>query len=233
MNVNHEHKIIWWAPERCGTKALSHVFSKLGFEFYNRLTAYERGVTSEYQSHEVEIPKELSDYKVIFSTRNPYDRILSLFTNFTNVGKKIHYMKENHSNFTNRYEIFLNELFTNDGKRINKPVLNNYILKYSFDNKVPDMIIRMESMIEDLSKIDFVKDSQLWKSGYIHDYLSSNEYIVRRPYVFNKVYTWSSAKMVYEHQIKHFILCGYDPFSFTTETLSNEDKMRFIHDNLQ
>jgi hypothetical protein len=233
MNVNHEHKIIWWAPERCGTKALAHVFSKLGFEFYNRLSAYEKGVTSEYQSHEVEIPKELLDYKVIFSTRNPYDRILSLFTNFTNVGKKIHYMKDNQSNFINRYEIFLDELFTNDGNRINKPILNNYVLKYSFKDKVPDMIIRVESMIEDLSKIEFVKDSNLWKSGYIHDYLSNNEYKIRRPYVYNKVYTRTSAKIVYEHQTKHFILGGYDPFSFTTETLSNEDKMKFIHDNLQ
>jgi len=88
-------------------------------------------------------------------------------------------------------------------------------------------------MVEDLSKIDFVKNSDLWKSGYVQDYLSDNNHIVKRSYKFNKLYTLSDAKIVYEHHIKHFILSGYDPFSFTTETLSNEDKMRFIHGKLQ
>jgi hypothetical protein len=227
MNVNHEHKIIWWAPERCGTKALANIFSKLGFEFYQKNTK------STYQSHEIEIPEEFSDYKIIFSTRNPYDRVISLFTNFTNVGKNTLYTKDSQSHFIQKYEIFLKELFANADRKMNKPILNNYILKYSFENKVPDMIVRMESMIEDLSKIEFVKNSDLWKSGYIHDYLIDNEYIIRRPYKFNKVYTQLGAKLVYEHHIKHFILCGYNPFSFTTEIMSNKEKMDFIHDNLQ
>jgi len=226
MNVNHEHKIIWWAPERCGTKALAHIFSKLGFEFY------VNGVKSNYQSHEIKIPDELSDYKIIFSVRNPYDRVLSLFTNFTNVGKNSLYMKGNENVFVQKYEIFLNELFSNTNKQVEKPILKNYIQKYSLNGKGPDSIIRLESMVEDLSKIEFVKNSDIWKSGYIQDYLLDNEYIVNRSYKFNKIYTKLGAKLVYDNHIKHFILGGYNPFSFTTENLSNEDKMRFIHDKL-
>jgi hypothetical protein len=232
MNVNHEHKIIWWAPERCGTKALANIFSKLGFDFYVNLETYRKNVKSDYQSHQIEIPDELSDYKIIFSTRNPYDRVLSLFTNFTNVGKNVVFFKDNQENFIERYEIFLDELFTYDKERVNKPILNNYILKYSFEGRTPDKIIRMENMIEDLSKIEFVKNSNLWTSGYIHDYLSNNEYMVRRPYSFNRVYSMVGAKKVYEHHIKHFILCGYNPFSFTVETLTNQEKMEFLHSNL-
>ena len=226
MNVNHEHKVIWWAPERCGTKALAHVFSKLGFEFY------VNGVKSNYQSHEIKIPDELSDYKIIFSVRNPYDRVLSLFTNFTNVGKNSLYMKGNENVFVQKYEIFLNELFSNTNKQVEKPILKNYIQKYSLNGKGPDSIIRLESVVEDLSKIEFVKNSDIWKSGYIQDYLLDNEYIVNRSYKFNKIYTKLGAKLVYDNHIKHFILGGYNPFSFTTENLSNEDKMRFIHDKL-
>jgi hypothetical protein len=226
MNVNHEHKVIWWAPERCGTKALAHIFSKLGFEFY------VNGVKSNYQSHEIKIPDELSDYKIIFSIRNPYDRVLSLFTNFTNVGKNSLYMKGNENVFVQKYEIFLNELFSNTNKQVEKPILKNYIQKYSLNGKGPDSIIRLESMVEDLSKIEFVKNSDIWKSGYIQDYLLDNEYIVNRSYKFNKIYTKLGAKLVYDNHIKHFILGGYNPFSFTTENLSNEDKMRFIHDKL-
>jgi len=226
MNVNHEHKVIWWAPERCGTKALAHIFSKLGFEFY------VNGIKSNYQSHEIKIPDELSDYKIIFSIRNPYDRILSLFTNFTNVGKNSLYMKGNENVFVQKYEIFLNELFSNTNKQVEKPILKNYIQKYSLNGKGPDSIIRLESMVEDLSKIEFVKNSDIWKSGYIQDYLLDNEYIVNRSYKFNKIYTKLGAKLVYDNHIKHFILGGYNPFSFTTESLSNEDRMRFIHDKL-
>ncbi len=226
MNVNHEHKVIWWAPERCGTKALAHIFSKLGFEFY------VNGIKSNYQSHEIKIPDELSDYKIIFSIRNPYDRILSLFTNFTNVGKNSLYMKGNENVFVQKYEIFLNELFSKTNKQVEKPILKNYIQKYSLNGKGPDSIIRLESMVEDLSKIEFVKNSDIWKSGYIQDYLLDNEYIVNRSYKFNKIYTKLGAKLVYDNHIKHFILGGYNPFSFTTENLSNEDKMRFIHDKL-
>lgn len=232
MNVNHEHKVIWWAPERCGTKALAHIFSKLGFEFYYNLEAYEKNIKLEYQSHEIKIPKTLSDYKIIFSTRNPYDRILSLFTNFTNVGKNSLYMKGNENSFIQKYDIFLNEFFLNTYDKTERPVLKNYIEKYSLDGISPDFIIRTESMIEDLSKIEFVKNSELWKSGYIQDYLFDNEHIVKRSYKFNKVYTNSGAKLVYDSHIKHFILGNYDPFSFTTQTLSNEEKMRFIHDKL-
>lgn len=232
MNVNHEHKVIWWAPERCGTKALANIFSKLGFEFYTNLKEYEKGVKSDYQSHEIKVPESLSDYKIIFSTRNPYDRVLSLFSNFTNVGKNSLYMKGNENSFIKKYEIFLNELFSSDHKQSDKIILKNYIQKYSMNGKGPDTVIRLESMIEDLSKIEFVKNSDLWKSGYINDYLIDNEYIINRNYKFNKVYTTQGAKLVYENHIKHFILGGYDPFSFTTETLINEDKMRFIHDKL-
>lgn len=230
MNINHEHKIIWWAAERCGTKALAHIFSKLGFIFYHNLEHYKNGLPSSYQSHEIKTPEEFSDYEVIFSTRNPYDRVLSLYNNFTNVGKNNLYTKDNHENFIKKYEVFLEELFLITGH--NKPILNNYIKKYSFDDKIPDKIIRIESLIEDLSKLKFVTDSEIWKSGYIHDYLMNNEYIVRRHFKYNQVYTPLGAKLVYENHIKHFILGKYDPFSFTMKNISNEEKMRFIHNNL-
>lgn len=233
MNVSHEHKVIWWAPQRCGTKALSNIFSKLGFEYYTNLKSFGKNVKSNYQSHEIEIPENLSDYKIIFSTRNPYDRVLSLFTNFTNIGKNVLFLKDKQGDFIDRYDKFIDELFTYTKERTNKPILNNYVLKYSLEDIIPDKIIRMENMIEDLSKIDFIKNSKLWESGYVHDYLSQNEYIVRHPYKFDKVYSVDSAKKVYEHHIKQFIVCGYNPFSFTMENLTNREKMDFVHSNLE
>ena len=236
MNISFEHKIIWWAPERCATKATAHIFHQLGFESYPSST--ENPQIENYHSHGIKIPEEYSDYKIICSIRNPYDRVLGLFKSMNNVGKSIVYTKDTHQNFIDSYETFLTEVFlyTKVKKRIGteeeneKLFLKNYIAKYSFNKKVPDQFIRMENLLEDISKLDFVTDSGLWKSGYVEEYLTGNSYINIRPYKFNTVYTEKSAKLIYEYYKNHFFLCGYNPFSFAKNELSNEEKMKFLHD---
>ena len=236
MNISFEHKIIWWAPERCATKATSHIFHQLGFESY--FSSTENPPIDNYHSHGIKIPDEYSDYKIICSIRNPYDRVLGLFRSMTNVGKSTVYTKDTHQDFIENYENFLNEVFVytkvpkrNVMKEENeKKFLKNYISKYSFDGKVPDQFIRAENLIDDISKLEFVTESGLWKSGYVQEYLSNNKYINIRPYKFNSVYTQKSAKLIYEFYKKHFFICGYDPFSFTKEELTNEEKMRFLHE---
>ena len=44
------------------------------------------------------------------------------------------------------------------------------------------------------------------------------------------MYTLETAKKVYEYHKQFFLTLGYDPFSFTTEELSDEEKMRFLHE---
>lgn len=233
MNISFEHKIIWWAPERCATKATQHIFQQLGFESY--FNSRENEQIETYHSHGIDIPEEYSDYKIICSIRNPYDRVLGLFKSMTNVGKSIVYTKDTHQNFMNSYETFINEVFmlTKAVKRNRvdeKRFLKDYISKYSFDKKVPDQFIRAENLIEDISKLDFVTESGIWKSGYVEEYLTNNSYINIRPFKFNSVYTTASAKLVYEFYKKHFFLCEYDPFSFTKNEMSNQEKMSFLHD---
>jgi hypothetical protein len=236
MNISFEHKIIWWAPERCATKATAHIFQQLGFESY--YSTIDNKQIPDYHSHSIVIPEEYSDYKVICSIRNPYDRVLGLFKTMTNVGKSMVYTKDTHDNFMVNYENFLNEVFvfakikeTNGfGEKLEKIFMKDFIAKYSFEDKIPDYFIRSENLLEDISKLEFVNDSGLWKSGYIQEYLTNNKYINLRPYKFDTVYTNKSAKLVFEYYKKHFFLCGYNPFSFTKDELNNEEKMRFIHD---
>ena len=236
MNISFEHKIIWWAPERCATKATAHIFQQLGFESY--FNSKENEQIENYHSHGIIIPEEYSDYRIICSIRNPYDRVLGLFKSMTNVGKSIVYTKDSHQNFMNSYETFLNEVFmltkvikqNGIDEKNEKRFLKNYISKYSFDKKIPDQFIRSENLIGDISKLDFVTESGIWKSGYVEEYLTNNSYINILPFKFNSVYTSTSAKLVYEFYKKHFFLCGYDPFSFTKNEMSNQEKMSFLHD---
>ena len=252
MNISHEHKIIWWAPERCGTKATAHIFSKLGFEYFadetETLHIVKRRsaeLTEEqidnggiyYQSHSLKYPEKYSDYKIICNIRNPYDRMLSIFSNFTNVGSRFVYTKDKPQKLVNTFESFIREMLlyhkvSTEEDLEKKPLKKTYLSKYSFETQIPDFFIKMESLEEDLGKLDFVRESEIWKSGYIRDYLNQNPYINIRPYKFNNIYSLESAKRVYEFNKKQFIICDYDPFSFTRQELSNEEKMKFIHDIL-
>ena len=237
MNISHKHKTIWWAPERCGTKATAHIFKHFDFDFI--LNYPKSTVGNPYQSHQIILPpSKYEDYNVICSVRNPYDRILGVFLNFVSMGKSSIYLKNNHLETMKIFSIFINELFSHKeiktkfdiNPKKDNIILNTYVSKYNIDVTVPTNFIRMEHIVEDMSKIDFINQSHLWSSGYIKNYLTKNEHINNRPYKFNSVYTMETAKKVYEYHKQFFLTLGYDPFSFTTEELTNEEKMRFLHE---
>jgi hypothetical protein len=237
MNISHKHKTIWWAPERCGTKATAHIFKHFDFDFI--LNYPKSTVGNSYQSHQIILPpSKYEDYNVICSVRNPYDRILGVFLNFVSMGKSSIYLKNNHLETMKIFSIFINELFSHKeiktkfdiNPKKDNIILNTYVSKYNIDVTVPTNFIRMEHIVEDMSKIDFINQSHLWSSGYIKNYLTKNEHINNRPYKFNSVYTMETAKKVYEYHKQFFLTLGYDPFSFTTEELTNEEKMRFLHE---
>ena len=82
---------------------------------------------------------------------------------------------------------------------------------------------------DDLNGLNFIGESDLWKSGYFDKLIEENDFINKRPYSFNQIYTFEGANKVYQYQKKLFFMCGYDPFSFTTENLSEEDKIKNIN----
>ena len=48
--------------------------------------------------------------------------------------------------------------------------------------------------------------------------------------MFDEMYDFDVAKRVYVFYKKHFYMCGYDPFSFTKEILTDDEKISFLHD---
>ena len=88
----------------------------------------------------------------------------------------------------------------------------------------------MENLLADFSKLDFINQSKEWQTGEIQDLIEKNEYINKRPFDFTELYTMNSAIRVFDYYKKHFYICDYDPFSFSKEQLSNEDKIKFLHE---
>ena len=195
----------------------------------------------KYQSHEIiNPPSKYEDYNVICSIRNPYDRMLGVFLNFVSVGMSTTYLNSQHNIKVETFSTFIDELFKHkdiipkfgiEQRRYTK-ILDSYVSKYNFDVTIPNNYIRMEHIVEDIGKIDFINQSLLWSSGYIKNYLTTNQHINTRPYQFNSIYTSETAKKVYEYHKQFFLVLGYDPFSFTTEELTDEEKMNFLHETL-
>lgn len=235
MNINREHKIIWWAPERCGTKITAEIFKMFNFEVYNPQKNTFQPLKETYHSHAIELHPNFADYRVISNIRNPYDRILSFYLNFTSVGKNFVYTKNRKHKLQERLDYFIVELFQyalNENKIQNlerKIPIKEYVRTLNFDNCIPTKFIRMENLIEDFSKIDFIVDSHFWKSGQIHEMVEKNNFLNQRPFKFSEIYSPKLAFKVFDYYRKHFFICDYDPYSFTLKTLTNEEKFNFVH----
>lgn len=235
MNINRDLKVIWWAPERCATKITAEIFKKLGFEVLDLEKNEFLPLSENYHSHNIVFPKEYSDYKLICNIRNPYDRVLSFFLNFTSVGRNFVYTKYKKDNLKKRLDLFTLELFEYailQKREINKedkiPV-KYYVSKLSFDEIIPSQFITCENLLEDLSKLDFVVGSNIWSSGEIQEMVTKNNFYNKRPFEFSEVYNMEGANRVFNFFKKHFFICDYDPYSFTKTELTNEDKINFIH----
>jgi len=235
MNVSHEYKVIWWAPERSATKLTAQILKNFNFEYLGTKKSWEK-LCEPYHSHYLEIPQGCEDYKIICNVRNPYDRVMGLYLNFTSVGKNAVMTKDLREKFVTRFDFFVKELFhyailTKKLVKLEreKPI-KDYITSMNFENRMPDFFIRTENLVEDLGKIDFINQSKIWKSGDIEYLVNNNKYKINRPFSFNEIYSIESANKVYQFQKKLFFICNYDPFSFTTELLDEKTKKKFLHE---
>jgi hypothetical protein len=229
MNVSHENKVIWWAPERCATKITAKIFGEADFFVDGR------PLSEGYHSHDFEIPSGCEDYKIFCNIRNPYDRIFGIFLNFTNFGINFVYTKDKKQDLITKYENFIDEFVTNnrrfsENQKIGEePTLWRYFNKMNFFQKYPDYFIRVENLEYDLSKINFMTDTYLWKSGQAKELLEKNSFLKKRPFTFDEIYTEKGANKIFHYFRKQFFLLGYSPFSFTKEILDNDHKKYFLH----
>jgi len=101
-----------------------------------------------------------------------------------------------------------------------------------FEEKIPDFFVKMENIREDLEKLDFIKSDPNWDSLKIDEILENNSFKTKKSLQFNQMYGFESAKRVYFFYKRVFNIILYNPFSFTTESLSESEKISFLHDIL-
>lgn len=237
MNISHKHKIIWLAPERCGTKITREIFSNYDFLVFDSKIGDEVSITKRYTSHLNEIPEKYSDYTLISSIRNPYDRVFSIFliTTYENIviDKTLHgEVKEKFNNWVINAFKAEKTIVTLDSNYSAKNINYNFFSKWTFNEKTPKFFIRMENLKEDLESLDFIKSDKSWDSLKIDETLQDNIFKTNRTIKFDQMYDFQSAKLIYFYYKRVFGLIPYNPFSFTKESLSDSEKLSFLHDIL-
>jgi hypothetical protein len=169
------------------------------------------------------------DYEVICNIRNPYDRILSLYfeKHFNNKLIK----KELTPTYKKMFNEWVNSAFISNKLIVSATNLpkftlrgSNQLEKWTFNDKIPNLFVRLENYEDDIRKIDFINEEFI-------DLLQINLQ-EQRTFDFDEMYSTESAKKIYHFFKKHFYLCDYGPFSFTKEKLTNEQKISFIHNIL-
>jgi len=196
-------------PQQTGEEVTTDFLKKYGFETYN---------VDDYL-----------DYHLICNIRNPYDRIISLYfqKHFNNKLIK----KELTPTYKKMFNEWVDTAFIPNKLIVsvaNLPKFTisgvNQLEKWTFSDKIPNSFVRLENYEDDINKISFINEELVD--------LPKINLQEQRTFGFNEMYSTESAKKIYHFYKRHFFLCGYDPFSFTKEKLTDEEKISFIHNIL-
>jgi hypothetical protein len=145
------------------------------------------------------IPKGYEDYDVIYTTRNPYARLVSY-----------HYHTKRMSGENAPNDNTFKEYFSN---RVNNGCFN---ITDGFDFvKTPKYLLRMEHLYEDYIKIPFIRDSKLNQSGILYELCNKKIHAkTQETKPLKYYYTQDMADYVYEMFKPYFDLTGYDKDSW-------------------
>ena len=185
MNISEKYRTIWIAPERTGSRKLAEIFAYYDFKSEGRpVFNHNNGYAHNHGYH---IDEKYMDYDVIVGLRNPYGKTYSLFKNLHGTSKDK--SKEEFKKY------LVKDLPTRETlKMVTNPILNT----------IPNYIIRLEYMEEDLLKIPFITDILKPKQ------LSLMTQHGKEIEDFEVYYDQESKDIVYEYCKHLFILGGYE-----------------------
>jgi len=183
-NVSEKYKTIWLAPERTGSRKVSEILSFYDFKKDDK-PVFNFGIYNF--SHVMPTDGRYLDYQIICNARNPYSRVYSLFKNYN-----FRFKDKNKDNFK---KYLIEDLPR--GQMV--PMVVNPIL-----SRVPNHIIRLEYMSEDLMKIPFIYD--VLNEKQIELLTQHGKEIDE----WESFYDQESKDIVYEKCKDHFIYWGYE-----------------------
>lgn len=145
-----------WLPAKSASTTLSWIFRYFDFQRYkldnNQFTPINNQTI--HLASVMNFPPNHEKFSFICSIRNPYESIFSYY--------KMAY--SNHKEFGNRNN---SQNFVNHILEDYNSLLTRHLLL--IEKRIPDYIIRKENLYEDISKIPFVRDSNIYQCGVVEE----------------------------------------------------------------
>ena len=226
MNISLKNRSIWISPECTGGNILAKLFERYDFFVFERQkTLNKRLVSLKDISWTSEIPDEYKDFTKIMTIRNPYSRVYECYENFYNkslISRDLQKVREKFNQYLEKV-FHEDDFFVSIDKNLSK---NSYISKWALSEYLPDEILRYETLENDFMNLSLIKNNGIkFDRNKFLDLMTENF----DRFDFKLLYTPKNARKVFEYYKNYFFHLGYDPYSFTNEVLSDEDKVNFIH----
>ena len=191
LNIISEYNYIVWLPEKTAT---NHAFELL--KNYNICPHIFREnvlvkLPQTFYNHTCHLFEGHEKYKLMTTARNPYSWFVSyyLFSGSERV-----------------YETFYDFVYY--------AIRNNSSKKFKYNERIPDYFVRSENLVEDYSKIPFIRDSDFFKSGDLESFCKTKINAAKESYDFRNYYDEMTADLVYYNFSNYFDLLGYDKNSW-------------------
>ena len=201
LNISEKYNSFIWIPDKTATSLAVNILKNFGFTSYSIVddkVGKEIGKNNLVQQHMLKFFDGHEKYKFISTMRNPYTRYVSKFKFTRNPNKEIVDLKF-------EFQEFLESEF----QRRDSLNIRNYNIR------TPDNIIRVENLLEDYQKIDYIRNSEFNKSGELKSLIDLNINKNIGDWVnWKDFYNNASADLVYYNNSNLFDLFGYDKNSY-------------------
>ena len=190
INYSDKHRVLWATPRRTATRSCIPIQKYFGFEVAGQ--------------HELEIPKDKEDYFFVLNTRNPYDRMISIY----------HLFCIDYNLIPNNFNNWIREKLVEEIKYPNQ-TLNYQIFLKNKITKTPDLLIRLENLYSDILKLPFFNDDSDALFDIVNYNILKNRYLTVKN---QKYYDQDLADYVYSYLEEDFVYFNYNKDSWKDGT---------------
>ncbi len=215
MNVLQKHLMVLLLAKNAGERFFADYFGKSGFLFKEKALD-QKNYCKVYDDF-----KNYENYQKIICIDHPYRIVYQEFINTSDINWKIkaNTLEKQREDFTFWFDrIFYNDVdYLNDNCALHQLT---FLLSRDFANLNPEFIIKKDTYFEDLQKLPFFDQTKINQKL---------DFLLEPNMDYQKVINKEQAKKIFVFFQDYFNKFGFDPFTFTTEELTKQEKVNFIH----
>lgn len=215
MNVSEKHLMVLLLAKNSGERFFADYFGKFDFLFKGK------PLEQNYYCRLNDNLESFKNYQKIICIDHPYRVVYQEFIRNSDVNWKIktNTLDKQQEDFT----FWFNRIFYNDIDYLNDNCALHqltFLLSRDFAYINPEFVIKKESYFEDLKNLPFFEETKINQKL---------DFLLEPNMDYQKVISRDQAKKIFDFFQDYFNKFGFDPFSFTTEELTKQEKVNFIH----